>query len=162
MPLPGWAQQRQCLPLISTIDPEIAFIDGDDDVLRIQFAHSHQTQIRKIGLAVRIPLCKIYQSWKVISDVELRTQEVRSYQIQNELNRTQVIGGFGQDWFARQCWSAQPSRDLHCPIVVEIPRVRKSDNKTGIGNGLHHRLKPFRVERFRGPLILPASRIYGR
>lgn len=156
---PGWAQQRQHVSLISAIDPEIAFVDGNNDVLRIQFAHSHQTQVRQIGLAVSIPFCKLHQSGKVISEVELRTEEVRSYQIQNKLNRTQMIGGFGQDWFACQCRPAQPSRDLYCPIVVKISRVRESDNETSIGNGFHERLKPLRVERFRGPLILPASRI---
>ena len=76
---PGWTKQRQYIPLISKIHPEIAFVDGNNDVFRIQFAHSHKTQIRKIGFAVGISFCKIHQARKMVSDFELRTDEVRPY-----------------------------------------------------------------------------------
>jgi len=75
----GWTQQRQHIPLISTINSEVALVDGNNDVLWVHFAHSHDTQIRQIGFAVGIPPGKINQSRKVISKVKLRMQEMRPY-----------------------------------------------------------------------------------
>ena len=56
--------------LVSSVDSEIGRIDRNNRVPRVQFAHSNQTQIGKIRLAISIAPGKFLQLGKVPGAIE--------------------------------------------------------------------------------------------
>jgi hypothetical protein len=67
-----------------------------------------------------------------------------------------------QDWFTGEKRLGDVLAQLKSPRVVCIRSIRKSDQKTRIGDPLHDVEKPFLFERSLGPFTIPASRMNDR
>src|SRR5271165_6082572 len=88
--------------------------------------------------------------------VKSDTDKVVAQQPEYLLAGLEMKGSFGQHRLARQHWPPDLLRDLRRPIVILVVFPRQSNQKTGVGDGLHRREKPFRVETSRGPpLMMP-------
>ena len=70
----GGTKQGYGLPLVPTVNAEIALIDCDDHMTGVQFAHSDETKIGKIWFAIRMALSECSKLRDVFRTVELQTQ----------------------------------------------------------------------------------------
>jgi hypothetical protein len=52
------AAQWNCFPLVPPVNAEVGFVNRDQDVARMKFAHSNEAKIGKIRIAVRISKCQ--------------------------------------------------------------------------------------------------------
>src|SRR5271165_3178174 len=63
--VPRRAEDGNRLPLIPPINSEIALVDGDNRVARIEFAHADETKVGQIRLAIHVTPRQLSQLWKV-------------------------------------------------------------------------------------------------
>jgi hypothetical protein len=73
---PRWANKGNCLPLVSSIDPEIGLVDRYDCVPGIELTHSDKTQIGQIPLAISIAPRQLPQLADVLEKIERHTSRV--------------------------------------------------------------------------------------
>lgn len=135
----GRAQNWNRFALIATINPKVRSIDGDHRVLREQFTHPHEAQIRKIGFSISVSLCETYQLNKVVSAVEGQRNKPFIDQGENHGRAFEVKRSFREDCLTGQEWLRNAGRDLRRPRVVLIVAVSKRDQESGVGNPLQGR-----------------------
>jgi hypothetical protein len=60
------AEQGNSFTLVAAIDAEVIFIDGNQSVPRIEFAHSDQAEISQVGTAVSVASGQIAQMFELM------------------------------------------------------------------------------------------------
>src|ERR1044071_318929 len=78
---------------------------------------------------------------------------------QHQAGITQMKGCFGQNSFTREQRFGDTAGEAQSPLMMSIVAVRKGDEKPRIRNTPHVRENPLRLERFFGPLTVPAKRM---
>ena len=81
---------------------------------------------------------------------------------QRQRTTAQVKRSLSQHGFTGQQRLGYPFGNPDCPVVVIIVAIREHDEKTCVGDGLHLRENPLRLERSVGPATAPAKRRNGR
>ena len=69
-PSPGRANYGNCLSPIPAIHAEVGFVDGKDIVSRIEFAHSDQTEISKVRLAIRVSVRQVAETDEIFGAIK--------------------------------------------------------------------------------------------
>lgn len=126
---------------------------------RMQFAHSDQTEIREVGLAIRIPRRESGELRQMIIAIELERDEAFLDHREHERDTLKMESRLGEHGLAREQRLGQALSDLDRPVVVSVVSIRERDEKSGVGDALHERENPFRAERSFGPRTEPARRM---
>jgi hypothetical protein len=158
----GRADERNRLAFVAAIHIEIFAIDGDDAMARVKLAEAHETQIRQIGPAIRIPRSQCFQLRPVLSTVECHLDKPFAHQRQDNLHVLQMKRRFGEHSFTGEERFRDLLGDSDGPVVMPVVAIGKCDKKTSVCNAFHEREKPLRDERSRAPFTDPASRMNGR
>ena len=154
-----WAQNRNRLALVAAVDPKVGPIDRNHGMFREEFAHPDKAQIREVGLPIGITVCEPGELDEVIAAVECQADEPLIHHGEDNGRALEVKGRFGENGFARQERFGYAGRELHRPGVVLVVGIGKRDQESRVGNSLHERVKPLRVDRSRAPRTVPASRM---
>jgi hypothetical protein len=154
----GRADQGNGFALVTAIDEEVFAIHRDDAVLRVQLAHPDQAEVRQVGVAIGIPLRKSRELRKILQAIEGQDDQPLSDHGEDEGHALEMEGRFRQHRLARQEGVGHALSDGDGPIVMSVIAVGEGHEKARVGDPLHEREKPFRLERSFGPRTLPASR----
>lgn len=148
-----------CLALVSSKDLKVSAINSYDGVLWEQFAHSHQAQVGKVRLLVRISSSQTFELNEIFAAVKRERNQALIDHRQSHRGTLEVKCGLRKHSLASQKRFGEPNRNLSSPPMVFIVGIRKRHQKPRIGNALHEREKPLRVDRSRVPCTEPASLI---
>jgi hypothetical protein len=88
------------LSFISSKNPEVSAIDSDYEMFWEQFAHSHEAQVGKIRLLVRISIGQMLQLNKVRAAVKRERDQPFIDHRQGHLGTLQVKCGLSKDSLA--------------------------------------------------------------
>src|SRR5271155_5130621 len=73
---PAWTKDRDALPFIASVNPEIAFVHCDHSMSRIKFTHANQAEISQIWLTIFVAAGQFSQLLEIASYVESHTQHL--------------------------------------------------------------------------------------
>jgi hypothetical protein len=155
-------EERDRLPAIASIDAEVGKIRCDDNVLRIEFAHSNETEISKVGLPVAIALGEFANPLYMVGQPEGELDQTRFYKIQDQTDITEMKCGLRKHWFAGEEWRGDPLCNIHRPPMMKIGAITESDKKSSVRDSLHFLENPLRCDERGSVETRPAKRINGR
>jgi len=150
-------KDRNRLSLISSKNLEVSSINSDDGMFWEQLAHSHEAQVGKIRLLVRITIGQAFKLDKVLAAVKRECNQSFIDHRQGNCDTAQVECSLGENSLASQKWLGDSNCNLSCPFVVFIIGVSKCYQESGVSDAIHEREKPLRAERSRAPCTVPAS-----
>ena len=128
-------------------------------MVRVQFAHSNQAQIREIGLSVGVPFSQRNQTGQVVVAIESHRDESIFHESQHDTRVLHVKRRLRQHRFAGQQRPGHLALEADRPVVVRVTAIHKRDQKACVSDALHPLEKPLRVDKSFGPLTQPAQRI---
>jgi hypothetical protein len=152
-------KNRNRLSLISSKNLEVSSINSDDGMSWEQLAHSHEAQVGKIRLLVRISIRHAFKLNKVLAAVKRERDQSLIDHRQGNCGTAQVECSLSENSLASQKRFGDSNRNLSRPLVVFIVGVRKCHQESGVSDTLHEREKPLRAERSLAPCTVPASLI---
>lgn len=153
------ADERNQLTLVASIDSKVTPVDRNDAVSRMELAHTHQTEICQVRIAVGVAVRQSLELLQVLTAIERKDDEPLTKQLQSESDVLQVKRRLGENCFAGQKRARHTLGEDDRPFMVPVVSVGKSDQEPGVGDPLHFREKPLREERSLGPRTLPARRM---
>lgn len=157
--LGGRDDERDPFSLVAAIDREVFRVYGDHLMGGMEFAHTYDTEIRQVRLAVRVTFSERFEVHEVLFAVEGQARQPISDHSQHDANVLQMERGLRNDRLARERWGRYLLGNLDRPIVVLVVPVGKRDKKASIRDRLHDLEKPFLLARSLGPETLPARRM---
>ena len=95
----------------------------------------------------------------MLENIERRQNQTISDERQHQRTAIKVKRALGQHGVASEQRVGNLRRQFHGPFVVLVVPVCKGHDETRIRDTFHALEKPFREERFRGPVTAPASRM---
>ena len=155
----GRAQNRNRFALVAAVHPKVCPVDGNHGMLGEEFAHPDEAQIGEVGLPIGITVSEPGELVEMIAAVKRQRDQPVVQHRKCDRSVLEVKRGFRQYRLAGQKRLRDVGCDLHRPSMVFIVSVGERDQKSRIGNSLHERENPLRVDKSRAPRTVPASRM---
>jgi hypothetical protein len=120
-----------------------------------------ETQIRQVGLAIRVPVGEEGQLGEMVPTVEGQRHEAFPQECQHDGDALQMKRRLRQDGLAGEQRFGHALRHLNGPLMVAVITIGEPEEKSGIRDALHERRNPLRVDRSVAPRTTPARRMNG-
>ena len=125
----------------------------------MELTHPDKAEIGKVGLAIRVPLCERGERREVFVAREGDRNQSLLHHRDDHRRIAEVKRRFGEHRLAGEEGFGHAARDADGPVVVLVVAIGKRHEEAGVGDALHVREKPLRVERLLSPRTVPASRM---
>jgi hypothetical protein len=112
------AEDGNDLALVAPKDAEVGFVGGKNGMARIKFAHTDETKISQVWLAVGVASCEVLKLVEVARAVKGNAQRFAVKHSQNGGARLQVERGLGENCLTGQEGQMKFARQLSGPLVV--------------------------------------------
>ncbi len=155
----GRRDNRDGLPLVAPVHPEVPSVDRDDAVPREELAHSDEAKVGEVRLSTGVAFREETELREVITTVERQRDQPVPEHRQDHGDALQMERGFGKHRLAREKRLGDILRHARGPFMVAIVAVGERDEEPRVGDRLHDCEKPPRVDKSFGPRTTPASRM---